>query len=275
MGYEWRRALAKKKVLILLILAFALQIGVFALFHYFFTNPPPGFDVMGPALEKVKPTMWLVGVLSPQGLFIPLIAIIIAGGSMSEEYERGTADILLSKPMTRIEYMTGKFLGGLSLLGFVIALTTILGVTLAYGFFGPQDSVYFAPVIFFALLYSSMVFFSMSFMFSEVIRRTTLSMLTAIGILVASSIISGVLSTMSILTREQLYLEISKWLPNWSANFPSFVASRLMTASESPFVSLSGGDIQLAATIIAIYSITFILVAVIKLVKSDVTKRID
>jgi len=273
-GYEWRRAIAKKKFLVLMILALALQVGLFALFYYFFTNPPPGFTIIGPSLEDVKAMMWLVGVLGPQSLFIPLIAIVIAGGSMSEEYERGTADMLLSKPITKIEYMTGKFLGGLTLLGFVIALTTALGATLAYGLFGPQESIQFAPVVYLVLLYSNMLFFSMAFMFSEVFRRTTLSILAAVSILVASSIIGGILSTMYFMTQEQLYLEVSKWLPNWSvSNLPSFVASELITAPESPFVSMPGGDIQLAAAIIAVYTITSILIAALKLVRSDVTKR--
>jgi len=273
-GYEWRRAIAKKKFLVLLILALALQVGLFALFYYFFTNPPPGFTVIGPSLEEVKAMMWLVGVLGPQGLFIPLIAIVVAGGSMSEEYEHGTADILLSKPITKIEYMTGKFLGGLSLLGFVIALTTTLGATLAYGLFGPQEYIQFVPVIYLVLVYSNILFFSMAFMFSEVFRRTTLSILAAVGILVASLFIGGILSMMYSMTQEQLYLEVSKWLPNWSvSNLPSFVASELITAPESPFVSVQGGNIQLAAAIIAVYTMASILIPALKLVKSDVTKR--
>lgn len=275
--YEWRRALAKKWLYALVILALALQVGLFVLLYYFLTNPPPGFTITGPSLEEAKTSMWLVGVLGPQSLFIPLISIMIAGGSLSEEYERGTADILLSKPITKIEYMTGKFLGGLSLLGFVIALTTALGAILAYGFFGPQESIQFVPVIYLVLLYSNMLFFSMAFMFSEVIRRTTLSILAVIGILVASSFIGGILSTMYYISgREQLYLEISKWLPNWSvSNLPSFVASKLITAPENPFVSVLGGDIQLAAAIIAVYTIASILIAGLKLVRSDVTKRTD
>lgn len=273
-GYEWRRAIAKKKFLVLLILALVLQVGLFALFYYFFTNPPPGFTVIGPSLEEVKAMMWLVGVLGPQGLFIPLIAIVIAGGSMSEEYEHGTADILLSKPITKIEYMIGKFLGGLLLLGSVIALTTTLGGTLASGLFGPQESIQFAPVIYLVLLYSNMLFFSMAFMFSEVFRKTTLSILAAVSILVASAFIGGILSTMYFMTQEQLYVEVSKWLPNWSvSNLPSFVASKLITAPQSPFVSMPGGDIQLAAAIIAVYTIASILIATIKLVRSDVTKK--
>jgi len=273
--YEWRRALAKKKFYVLVILALALQIGMFALLNYFFTNPPPGVTIIGPSLEEVKATMWLVGVLGPQGLFIPLIAIIIAAGSMSEEYERGTADILLSKPITKVEYMTGKFLGGLSLLGFVIAVTTILGAILAHGFFGPQQSLQFVPLLYLVLVYSNLLFFSLAFMFSEVFRRTTLAILAAIGIFVASMFIGGILSTMYFMTQQQLYLEVSKWLPNWAvSNLPSFVASELITAPQSPFVSMSGGDIQLATAIIAVYTFASIILATVRLVRSDVTKKV-
>jgi ABC-2 type transport system permease protein len=275
--YEWRRALAKKKFLVLVILALVLQVGLFALFQYFFTNPGPWFDTIEPYLEEIKATMWLVGVLGPQSLFIPLIAIVIAGGSMSEEYERGTADILLSKPITKIEYMTGKFFGGFSLLGFVVALMTTLGATLAYGLFGPQESIQFVPIIYLVLLYANLLFFSLTFMFSEVLRTTTLSMLATIGILVASIFISGILSMMYFMGGgEQLYLEISKWLPNWSvSNLPSLVASELIAAPENPFISVMSGDIQLAAIIIAVYTIPSILIAALKLMRSDVTKRTD
>ena len=272
--YEWRRALAKKWLYALVILALALQVGVFVLFYYFLTNPPPGFTIIGPSLEEVKASMWLVGVLGPQGLFMPLIAIIIAGGSMSEEYERGTADILLSKPITKIEYMTGKFLGGLSLLGFVIALTTILGAVLAHGLFGPQESFQIAPLIYLVLVYSNLLSFSLAFMFSEVFRRTTLSMLAVIGIFVASMFIGTYLSIMYGMTQEQLYVEVSKWLPNWSvSNLPSFVVSELITAPGSPFVDILSGDIQLAAAIIAVYTVASILIAALRLIRSDVTKK--
>ncbi len=271
--YEWKRALAKKKFYVLVILAFVLQIGVLALFNYFFTNPPPEFPVEA-LLEGMKPLMWIVGVLGPQGLFIPFIAIIIAGGSMSEEYEHGTADILLSKPITKLEYMTGKYLGGLTLLGFVIALTTALGVILSFAFFGPQESLQFVPHLYAALVYANLIFFSLAFMLSEVLRGTTLAMLAAIGILVASMVISGFLSTMYLMTQEQIYMDITKLLPNWSvSSFPSFLLAELITVPTSPFITVESGDLLLAGVIIAGYIAVSIIVAITRLVKSDVSKK--
>jgi len=275
-AYEWRRSLAKKKIYVLIALALALQIGIFALFNFFFTSPTQGPNITGPFLEGVKGTMWLLGVLGPQGLFIPLIAIIVAGGSMSEEYEHGTADILLSKPITRVEYLAGKYLGGLSLIGFVIVLITILGTVLARGFFGPQESLQIIPAVYMALVYANLLFFSLAFMLSEALRRTTLAYLVSIGIFIASMIVGGYLSILYAMTREQFYLDISRWLPNWSAsNFPSFVVSELMTVQNSPFISVVSGDVRLAAAIIAVYSVVSVLVATVRLVKSDITKRGD
>jgi len=276
-GYEWRRALAKKWFFALVILAFAIQVLIFVVFNYLFTNPlpdlPPEFQV---ALEQMKPYMWIVEVLTPQGFFMSLIVIMIAGGSMSEEYEQGTSDILLSKPITKLEYMTGKYLGGLSLLSFVAAMTTILGVILAIAFFSPQESLQFIPHIYLAIVYSNLVFLSLAFMFSEVLRRTTLSYFSAIGVYISSMVITGVLSAVHSFTGEQLYLDVSKGLPDWGAsNFPSFVMGKLLNVPNNPFISPTQGDsnLLLAGALIAVYTAIFIVVATIRLVRSDVTKK--
>ena len=269
--YEWRRALAKKKFLVLVIITFALQILVFLSFNFIFANPPEGLDLQG-----VKTTMWIVGILGTQELFMPLIAIVIASGSMSEEYEHGTADILLSKPITKMEYLTGKYIGGLTLSSFVIALTTTLGVALAYVFFGPQNPIHVVPVIYLAVVYANLLFFSLSFMFSEVFRRTTLTILAAIGIFVSSIIISSYLAIMHAMTQEQLYLNISRILPNWSvSNFPGFVASKIVTLENNPFLSLPSGNLQLAAAIIAVYTLICIIISTMKLRRSDITKKVS
>lgn len=273
-SYEWKRTLAKKKFFVFVILAFAVQILIFVIFNYLFTNPPP---IMPPFfLEQTKPIMWIIEALAPQGLFMSLVAIMITGGSMSEEYEHGTADILLSKPITKIEYMTGKYLGGVSLLGFVVALTTALGVILATSFFSPQEHLQFVPHVYLAIVYSNLVFLSLAFMFSEVFRRTTLALLSAIGIFIASMVTSGVLSVVYAFTGEQLYLDVSKWLPDWCAsNFPDFVIRELVSIPSTPFVSIGEVETVLAGALIAVYTTVFIAITIIKLIKSDVTKKTD
>ncbi|MGQ9461286.1 MAG: ABC transporter permease [Candidatus Bathyarchaeaceae archaeon] len=286
-GYEWRRALAKKSVLALIILAVAVQTLIMTVYSRF---------IVGTIFltQEVKPFMWILGVLQGQGLFVQLIAIIIAGSTMSEEYEHGTADILLSKPVTRVEYLSGKFLGGLSLLALVEALTTVVGVILASWFFGPQNNPQYVPLMFLAIVYSTLIFFCLSFMFSEVLRRSTLAMLIALAVLIASSIISQLLAWLYITTSEYLYFYLSRGIPTWSANyFPSLLMRALMNMPSSilfdaindPLIPTEAAKrgvseailvreaLQQAAIIVAVYAIIFILVAVYRLLKSDVTKK--
>ncbi len=267
--YEWRRAFAKKKFIVLVVLAVALQIFVFLSFNFILNDPPEGFDI-----DTVKATMWIVGILGPQELFMPLIATVIAGGAMSEEYEQGSADILLSKPIRKVEYMTGKYVGGFALSSFVIAIITVLGVVFARGFFGPQESILVVPIIFLTMVYSNLLFFSLSFMFSEVFRRTTIALLATIGIFVASMIIGGYLSVIQLMTGGEFYLNIIRLLPNWSVStFPSFVASKFITVN-NPFMTVSGGNSLLAAGIIAVYAVVSIFITSRKLFRSDVTKKV-
>jgi ABC-2 type transport system permease protein len=254
-GYEWRRALAKKKVLALIILAIAFQTLIMVGEHALLAG---GFLTNGASL------MWITGVLEG-GLFVQLIAIIVGGGSMSEEYEHGTADILLSKPIKRVEYMSGKFLGGFSLLAMVEALITFVGVALSLGFFGAQSGLQFAPIMFLAIVYSSLIFFCLSFMFSEVFRGTTLAILLAFAVLIASSVISPILTF--------LYGVSGRAIPTWAAtNFPSLVMSELITAS-SVLPAGDLGALAQASLIIAVYAIVFTLIAAYRLLKSDVTKK--
>ena len=256
-GYEWRRALAKKKILALIILAVAFQTLVMVGEHALFAE---GFFTTEVSL------IWITGVVEG-GLFVQLIAIIVAGGSMSEEYEHGTADILLSKPIKRVEYMSGKFLGGFSLLAMVEALITFVGVVLSLAFFGAQSGLQFAPIMFLAIVYSSLIFFCLSFMFSEVFRGTTLAILLAFAIYIASSVISPILAF--------LYGTSARALPTWAATeFLSLVMSELITGS-SVLPAGDLGALAQAALIIAVYAIVFTLIAAYRLLKSDVTKKTD
>jgi ABC-2 type transport system permease protein len=265
-AYEWRRALAKKKILALIILAVAFQTMIMVVF-----SREAGTILL---TSEAGPFMWIIGTLASQSLFVPLIAIIIAGGSMAEEYEHGTADTLLSKPVRRVEYMWGKLLGGFSLLAMLEALTTFVGIVLSLGFFGAQNGLQFAPLMFLAIVYSSLIFFCLSFMFSEVFRGSTLAMLFGFGILIASSIIGAVLASLYTISGQQLYDYISKGVPTWAAtNFPSFIMSKLMTPPSTVLYVGDLADLYWAALIIAVYAIVFVVIATLRLLRSDVTKK--
>jgi ABC-2 type transport system permease protein len=258
-GYEWRRAIAKKKVLALIILGIVFETLVIVAAYevYRSGSAPASFGEVG--------LVWIEAVLVLESVFfVQFIAIIVGGGSMSEEYEHGTADILLSKPVTRSEYIFGKFLGGLSLLAMFEALTTFVGVVLSLVFFGAQSDLQFAPLMFLAVVYSSLIFYCLSFMFSELFRGTTLAILLALAVLIASPIISSILAPLNISTRA---------LPTWAAtSFPSLLISELVT-EPSVLSAADTGALFQATLIIALYAIVFMLIAAYRLLKSDVTKK--
>ncbi len=267
MEYEWKRTLAKKKFFLLVALALLIQVGTFLLFR----NLPIEIEIS----SEVKSTMWLTGLLSPQGLFLPLIAMIIAGSAMAEEYEHGRADILLSKPITKREYLSGKYLGGLSILSVVIALMAILPIGLGWMFFGPQTNLQFAPVMYVTLVYANLLVFSLAFLFSEVIRSSTAAMIATIGIYIGSSIVGSYLSIMYTITGEEVYQTIYKALPSWSTNnFPMFIAAELMRTPDNPFIGIISGDFQLAAVLIAGYMIISVVLSYFKFSRSDIANKV-
>jgi len=126
--YELRRSVARKKVLALVI----LTILVDTLPYYFLSTAGSSSVPLA-----ARPYLWVVGVFLPQAFFLQFIALFISAGSMSEEYEQGTAEVLLSKPVGRDEYFFGKLIGGYTLLVLVVILYAVLSVASASFSFGP------------------------------------------------------------------------------------------------------------------------------------------
>ena len=143
--YEIGRAIARKKVLALV--AFTILLG---------TLPYYALSAAGTTLipNSVYPYIWVVGIFAVGPLFLNFTAILIAAGAMSEEYEQGTAELLLSKPVRRSDYFTGKFLGGYMLFLLILALNIFLSVASAFTFFGAQSNLYIIPGLFLAQAFS-------------------------------------------------------------------------------------------------------------------------
>jgi ABC-2 type transport system permease protein len=177
--------------------------------------------------------MWITGVRWLQMLFIRSVPIVIAVDSMSQEYEYGTADVILSKPIKRIEYLLGKYVGSFSLMVFIEGIITILGFIITSIIFGPQQGLYIVPLVYGGFLYSSFIVLSQTFMFSELFRKTVHSILFMIGLLLFSILLG----------------------------FPTFTPY-----FEPPLLS---------TYIIVVYAIIPILIAVTRIVMSDVTNRAD
>lgn len=128
-NYEIKRAIARKKVLVLIIFTILLTV-----------LPYYALSAAGTTLipTSVYPYIWVVGILFVAPLFLNFTAILIAAGAMSEEYEQGTAELLLSKPVRRSDYFAGKFLGGYLLFLSIVALTLFLSVASAFTFSEPK-----------------------------------------------------------------------------------------------------------------------------------------
>ncbi len=157
--------------------------------------------------------LWVVGVFLPQTFFIPFTSILISGGAMSEEYEQGTAELLLSKPVTKAEYFAGKFLGGYLLIVFLIALNMLLSVISATVTFGPQTGLDTLPLVFGAQIFSALLFFGVGFMFGEVVRRSSLSYIISSALFFTSEIFGIALTLIYTLTSSQFYHQIQLYLP--------------------------------------------------------------
>jgi ABC-type transport system involved in multi-copper enzyme maturation permease subunit len=123
-------------------------------------------------------------------------------------------------------------------------------------------------------VYSSLIFFCLSFMFSEVFRGSTLAMLMAFGILIASSVIGPILTVLYNISGQHLYVDLGKGIPTWAAtSFPSLFMSELMTAPRMVLPAADFEALYQAAIIIAVYAVVFIVIAAYRLLKSDVTKK--
>ena len=253
--YEIKRAIARKKVLALVM--FTVLLGVLP--YYALSQAGSALNLTG-----YYPYIWVVGIFALGPLFLNFTAILIAAGAMSEEYEQGTAELLLSKPVRRSDYFIGKFLGGYILFLSILALTLFLSVSSAFAFFGAQSSLNIIPGLFLAQAFSSLLFYSLAFMLGELIRRSSLAYIFSSAAFFSSYIISTFLSVLYRITDKQIYKTVQIYLPTSPASslpiqyaFPklpsnlSSVLTFINTTTPVPTITLSI-EILLTYTIIAI-----------------------
>jgi ABC-2 type transport system permease protein len=271
-GYEARRAVARKKVLALV--ALTILIGVAP---YYLLAAVHDSSVVTPPL---RPYMWVVGVFLPQAFFVQFTALLIAAGSMSEEYEQGTAEVLLSKPVSREEYFFGKYLGGYVLLVAIMVLDATLSTTSATFVFGSQAQLGVLPEILLSQSFAATVFYSVAFMFGELMRRSSLSYIVSASVFLTSEIIGGILNFFYALTGSEVYRTVNLYLPTSPVDslplllaepkFPNTVSTifRLGLATPvEPSALVSG-------LLVSAYAVTAVCVALAYFTRMDVSKRV-
>ena len=270
--YEIKRAIARKKVLALVAFTILLSVLPYYALSQAGTNLIP---------TEVYPYLWVLAVLLVGPLFLNFTAILIAAGSMSEEYEQGTAELLLSKPVRRSDYIAGKFLGGYLLFLFILTLTLVLSIASAFTFFGTQNNLYLIPGLFIAQAFSSLLFFSLAFMLGELIRRSSLAYIFSSAVFFSSYIISVFLSAIFRATGKEVYKTVQMYLPTSAAgSLPTQYAlprlpSTLSAALASFSTSTSVSTINLSIEILLVYTIVSIAIAVAYFLRADISRKLS
>jgi ABC-2 type transport system permease protein len=125
------------------------------------------------------------------GQFGVLIAILVTMGSVATEKERGTAALLLTKPITRGAFIAAKIVAIGLLLAVAVAVAGILCWTYTTILFEPMPVAGFVGAV--ALIWLSlMVFAALTFLASVATR----SALVAGGIGFAAFLVVGILSAL-------------------------------------------------------------------------------
>lgn len=269
--YEVRRASARKKVLALVVLTILLDTVPYYLLRTSRLSVLPVTDY---------PYLWVAGVFILQGFFFPFIALLISAGSMSEEYEQGTAEVLLSKPVSRDEFLFGKFVGGLLLMAVVVLLNAVLTISAATFAFGPQLALQVLPIVVLAQVISSLVFLSVAFLSGELIRRSSLSYITASAVFFTSYIVGIYLRLIYQLTGDSLYQSVSLYLPTTPvSSLPLLVGQPQLPADAVTIlrevgVSSSETSIPFSLGLIILYALIALLIARTYFNRADVSKKV-
>ena len=273
--YEIKRSIARKKVVVLAAFTFLIGTSIYFLLDYV-GNSHGLQQFLAPYLGYV----WVVGVFLPQAFFVQFTALLIAGGAMSEEYEAGTAELLLSKPVSKAEYFVGKFLGGYLLLVFIIVLNIVLAVASATATFGTQISLEALPLVFVAQAFAAVLFFTVAFMFGEVVRRSSLSYIISSALFFTSGAFGLILGFIYSLTSTPLYQEIQYYLPTSAViSLPTLLAKHYLPSSVGTLLGFLsfGGDVEtsipFSILLIVLYSVSAFVVAFAYFEFADVSRK--
>jgi ABC-2 type transport system permease protein len=271
--YELKRALARKKILAFVVFTLLIDTAPY------FALASTGASFIP---KNAFPYLWVAGVFLPQSLFLQFVGLLIAAGAMSEEYEQGTAELLLSKPVSRSDYFLGKFLGGYSLLLSIIVLNSVAVLMVTTGIFGAQQSLGELPDIIVLQAYSSLLFYSFAFMIGELVRRSSLSYILASAVFFASQLIGVYLSLIYSLTGDSLYRAIDLYLPTSAVISLPLEYARLhlpSSAQELLLIASPPGIIERSAVFSSVIILLYICAALITshtyFVKADIAKRIS
>jgi len=148
------------------VLAVALVFTAFSLAITYFGGAAQG--QIGP--HSIEAT--IASLVSLVIYLIPLIALLLGFDAIVGERERGSLDLLLALPITRLELLLGKYLG----LAAALALSTLAGFALVAALlwrrFGAADLYHYGGFVFSSVLLG-LAFLSLALLLSVLARDRT------------------------------------------------------------------------------------------------------
>jgi len=259
---------AKKRMLVLIAAVFLTEAGLYLVI----TRLPPPF------LGQLYPYAWVLGVIAPTLGLLQVTSLMVGSTVFSDEYEAGTSDFWLTRPVSRTEYYIGKALGGLALILCIVSAYTAFSVGIAWFVFGPQNRLDLLLTSFPASVASALPFYAIGLAFSEVLRRgmmaTILSGLTFFG----SYIFESYAAAVATFSNDRALLELSRFLPTWGS---VRITTDVLVQGLSPTgiltlldPGLSGGSsTSLMLLNVIAYTAIALLVAWLRLKTGDVSRR--
>ena len=148
------------------VIAVALVFTVFSLLLTYFGGAAQG--QVGP--RSIETT--IASLVSLVIYLIPLIALLLGFDAVVGERERGSLDLLLAMPLTRLELLLGKYLG----LAAALTLSTVAGFALValllWRQFGPAALLHYGGFVLSAVLLG-LAFLSLALWVSVLARERT------------------------------------------------------------------------------------------------------
>lgn len=269
-GYELKKTLARKRVLAIVALIFLLEVSIYLIS----TLLPRSF------IAPFIPVAWAVGLLAPAGLLLHILALTVGSASFSEEYELGTADYWLTRPVSTTEYFVGKVAGSAVFMTLIIALYSVLSLLLPWFIYGPQSKLEFYVLGVSSSILAMLTFLSIGIAMGEILRRSMLATITSAAAFFASFIAEFYLNIVSRINNDPSLIELSRLLPTW----PSIRLVSSVVAEALPGGLLLTGPAPIAGTIpapelgtalasISMYAAIFLAMAHARLSRTDVTRR--
>jgi len=263
--YEIKKNIRRFIVLALFILSILFIFGSIAII-LFFQMSASTFNMPQSLFGKYE---WFY-VISMPGFFIGLMGIAIGGGLFSSEYEDRTSYVLYTKPLTRLDIFLGKFIGGYLLTAVLTLVYAVIGVLSSLVIFGDLDGSHAIIPVILSMIYSQLLFFSISYMFSQLTKRTLISIVICVALIIFLPIIQSMLIIFSSLLNLKYLKYVIYLLPTWANQLPTYVAMDLLPdlMPTQPIMS----DSRIAILCILGYFILTTVITVISIYRSDLVK---